>query len=70
MLYNNAKGGDSARGAWRDRLVTLGQQVQATWPGGSAAGIAEDVDADGALLVRTDAGALIRVEAGDVTLRH
>ena len=69
-LYADAKAGDSARAAWRDRLVTLGQQVQATWPGGSAAGTAEDVDTDGALLVRTDAGALVRIEAGDVTLRH
>lgn len=68
-LCDDARAGRSVRDRWRDRLNTLGQPVQATWQGGSAAGTAEDVDADGALLVRTDAGALVRVEAGDVTLR-
>jgi biotin-(acetyl-CoA carboxylase) ligase len=32
-------------------------------------GIAEDVDAEGAILLRTDDGALVTIEAGDVTLR-
>ncbi len=57
------------RDAWRARLVTLGKEVRAAWPGGSAEGIAEDVDEDGALIVRTADGALVTVEAGDVTLR-
>jgi len=69
QLHNAAKGGDSAHGRWRERLVTLGQRVRASWPGGSAEGIAEDADEDGALLVRTEGGELARVEAGDVTLR-
>ena len=69
-VYDDAKAGRSARERWRDRLNTLGQQVQATWEGGSAQGVAEDVDLDGALLVRTEDGTLVRVEAGDVTLRR
>ena len=68
-LYDEAKAGGDIVGRWRERLLTLGQEVSATWQGGSAEGVAEDVDTDGALLVRTAAGALVRVEAGDVTLR-
>ena len=70
QLYGEAKSGESIRDRWRERLVTLGQDVRATWQGGSAEGIAEDVDADGALLIRTADGARARVEAGDVTLRE
>ena len=58
------------RERWRARLVTLGQAVTASWAGGGVEGTAEEVDGDGALLVRTEAGALVRVEAGDVTLRR
>jgi BirA family biotin operon repressor/biotin-[acetyl-CoA-carboxylase] ligase len=68
-VYGEAKAGVSPRDRWRERLVTLGKSVVAGWEGGAAEGIAEDVDADGALLIRTRDGALTRVEAGDVTLR-
>ncbi|MBI5288122.1 MAG: hypothetical protein HY873_04030 [Chloroflexi bacterium] len=68
-LYTAARMGDSPLDRWKQRLVTLGQQVHASWPGGEADGTAEDVAEDGALLVRTAAGALVPVEAGDVTLR-
>ncbi len=69
QLYNQAKSGDPIRDRWRERLITFGKDVRATWQGGMAEGIAEDVDDDGALLIRTADGALTRVEAGDVTLR-
>jgi BirA family biotin operon repressor/biotin-[acetyl-CoA-carboxylase] ligase len=69
QLYGGAKFGEPIRDRWRERLVTLGKDVRATWQGGMAEGVAEDVDDDGALLVRTADGALTRVEAGDVTLR-
>jgi BirA family biotin operon repressor/biotin-[acetyl-CoA-carboxylase] ligase len=69
-MYRAAKSGESLLDAWRSRLVTIGQQVRATWPGGSAEGLAEDVDATGALIVRTADGTRVTVEAGDVTLRQ
>jgi BirA family biotin operon repressor/biotin-[acetyl-CoA-carboxylase] ligase len=69
QLYAEAKSGASMRDRWRNRLVTLGKDVRATWQGGMAEGIAEDVDDDGALLIRTATGTVTRVEAGDVTLR-
>jgi BirA family transcriptional regulator, biotin operon repressor / biotin---[acetyl-CoA-carboxylase] ligase len=68
-LYGAAKSGASMRDRWRERLVTLGQRVTVTETSRMTQGVAEDVDADGALLVRRDDGALITVEAGDVTLR-
>lgn len=68
-LYDGARAGASPRDEWRARLVTIGQAVHAAWPGGSVEGVAEGVDDDGSLLVRTDAGELVAVEAGDVTLR-
>lgn len=69
QFYDGAKSGESIRDRWRARLVTLGKEVRATWQGGMAEGVAEDVDENGALLIRTAEGALIHVEAGDVTLR-
>ncbi len=69
-LYAAAKMGESPLERWKQRLMTLGQQVHASWPGGEADGTAEDVDEDGALLVRSGDGTLLRVEAGDVTLRR
>jgi BirA family biotin operon repressor/biotin-[acetyl-CoA-carboxylase] ligase len=69
-LYAAAKEGASIRDAWRERLVTLGQSVQVTAPDRVVEGVAEDVDDEGALLVRTADGALVIIEAGDVTLRR
>lgn len=67
--YEALRGGWSPHTAWRERLATLGQRVQVGTSEEVLAGLAEDVDADGALLVRTDEGALRRVLVGDVTLR-
>lgn len=55
--------------AWRARLVTLGQRVTVSTPAGDLIGVAEDVDADGALWLRADNGTRHRVMAGDVRLR-
>jgi BirA family biotin operon repressor/biotin-[acetyl-CoA-carboxylase] ligase len=52
--------------AWRTRLRTLGQPVTVNLPNGQLHGQAEDVDGDGALMVRDAAGQLHRVLAGDV----
>ncbi len=54
--------------AWSSRLQTLGSEVTVTNQGTIVHGLAEAVDADGALLVRDDQGRLHRLLAGDVTL--
>ncbi|MEX2247729.1 MAG: biotin--[acetyl-CoA-carboxylase] ligase [Dehalococcoidia bacterium] len=68
-LYDAAKAGLSPRDDWRSRLVTIGQKVKVSWPGGSVDGTAFDADHDGSLIVLRDDGTLETVEAGDVTLR-
>jgi BirA family biotin operon repressor/biotin-[acetyl-CoA-carboxylase] ligase len=67
--YRDAQEGDAAFRAWRSRLETLGQRVRATMGERVEEGIAEDVDAQGSLLIRRDDGSLATVEAGDVTLK-
>jgi BirA family biotin operon repressor/biotin-[acetyl-CoA-carboxylase] ligase len=55
------------RDAWRERNVTLGREVVVRTDGREVAGVAEDLDEAGALLVRTRAG-IERIVAGDVAL--
>ena len=55
------------REAWRARSVTLGREVTVRVDGRELTGTAEDIDATGALLVRTAAGTE-RFLSGDVTL--
>ncbi len=62
-------GGWSPHEVWRRSLVTLGQRVQVGTPQEMIEGWAEDVDADGALLLRVADGSLRQVLVGDVTLR-
>ncbi len=58
-----AEGLAPLRAEWRDKLVTLGQQV--SFEGGLYEGRAEDVDEDGALLLRRAGGELVRITVGD-----
>ena len=69
--YDAIHGGWSPAREWGECLVTLGQRVEVTAAGAAAplAGLAEDIDEWGQLLVRDDAGRLHTVAAGDVTLR-
>ncbi len=60
--------GENLRPEWAARLVTLGQRVRARSPAGTVAGVAGDVDDDGALLVCRDDGAIARLVAEEVTL--
>lgn len=53
---------------WRRESVTLGQAVDVVGSGQRFSGVAEDIDGDGALLVRTATG-VERVLAGDVSIR-
>jgi BirA family transcriptional regulator, biotin operon repressor / biotin---[acetyl-CoA-carboxylase] ligase len=69
VRYERLKGGWSPHDEWRSLLATLGAAVQVTGDGEVLEGLAEDVDEDGALLVRTREGIRQRILAGDVTLR-
>jgi len=70
-------GAQALHAEWARRLVTLGRMVTVStgnpdWEGtvaASWAGMAEGVDADGALLVRRADGSVERIIAGDVTVR-
>lgn len=48
---------------------TLGHRVRVLAPGGEWEGLACDIDGDGALVVRTDDGAVRRVHSGEVSIR-
>jgi BirA family biotin operon repressor/biotin-[acetyl-CoA-carboxylase] ligase len=67
--YLALQSGHSPHGEWAERLVTLGRPVTVALGDGVVQGVAEGVDADGALLVRSADGRLRAVLAGDVTLR-
>jgi BirA family biotin operon repressor/biotin-[acetyl-CoA-carboxylase] ligase len=55
---------------WRDNLVTLGKRVRVKSGETVHEGVAESVDKDGSLLLRSPDGALTKIVAGDVTLRE
>ncbi len=71
--YDALLGGrfDRVLDRWRALSVTLGQPVRVLGLDGQVTveGVAEEVDADGALLVRDGAGRLHRVVSGEVSLR-
>ena len=68
--YIDARKGRSFHHEWAERMATLGRAVQVSDAAAVWRGIAVDVDADGALLVRAEDGTVQRVLAGDVTLRR
>jgi len=51
---------------WRHYEMTLGRRVEVSLPESSLVGVAEDIDSDGALLVRDKGGGLHRILVGDV----
>ncbi len=63
---------DAVLERWRALSITLGRPVRVNSVTGAPTlqGIAEDLDADGALLVRAEDGAVHRVLAGEVSLRQ
>jgi BirA family biotin operon repressor/biotin-[acetyl-CoA-carboxylase] ligase len=69
-LYLALLEGDSVFKQWRERLVTLGQEVQVSSAEATYKGIAESVASDGSLLLRQPDGNLLKIVAGDVTLRQ
>jgi BirA family biotin operon repressor/biotin-[acetyl-CoA-carboxylase] ligase len=68
--YGRLRSGALPHGEWQSRLATLGRDVQVTMPDRVLTGLATGVDADGALLVQQSGGKMVRVLAGDVTLRE
>jgi len=69
-LYLALAAGDSVFRRWRDRLVTLGKKIQVSSGETIYKGTAESVAADGSLLLRQPDGSLLKIVAGDVTLRR
>ena len=68
-LYLRAAAGEAVHELWRARLVTLGKGAQVRSGDETVVGLAEDVDADGCLLLRREDGSLATFVAGDVTLQ-
>ena len=66
--YARLRDGESPHAEWTAGLATLGRSVEVATPGGTLTGVAEAVDKDGALLLRTPDRVLHRLLAGDVTL--
>lgn len=69
-LYLALPEGDSVFREWRDRLATLGKEVELISGQTTHQGVAESVASDGSLFLRQPDGKLIKVVAGDVSLRH
>lgn len=62
-------GSEAVRLAWRSRLETLGREIDVTFAGRTEHGVAEDVDAEGSLILRRRDGSRVVLPAGEVTLR-
>ncbi len=66
--YFRLREGAYLRSEWRSRMITQGKHVRADTGSQIEEGIAEDIDEDGALLLRRADGSLARLIAGEVTL--
>lgn len=60
---------DTIMDGWREHSVTLGEDVRVEGIGEILFGTAVDIDTQGALLLRQKNGEIVKVLAGDVTLR-
>jgi BirA family biotin operon repressor/biotin-[acetyl-CoA-carboxylase] ligase len=69
-LYLALPEGDAVFAEWRQRLVTLGQEVEVSSGPTVYKGTAESVASDGSLFLRQADGKLIKIVAGDVSLRR
>ncbi len=68
-LYVESERGTAVYEAWRSRLETLGRRVRVTSGDQVEEGLAEDVDAEGNLILRRPDESRVTVVAGEVTLR-
>jgi BirA family biotin operon repressor/biotin-[acetyl-CoA-carboxylase] ligase len=60
---------EAVRAAWKSRLETLGRDVRLSFRGEVHEGLAEDVDAEGNLILLRPDGTRQTFEAGEVSLR-
>ena len=60
---------EAVRAAWKSRLETLGRDVRLNFHGEIHKGLAEDVDAEGSLILLRPDGSRQTFEAGEVSLR-
>ena len=67
-LYVALRNGQSPVPKWSSYLESIGKRVQVQWGEDVVAGTAEGVDDMGHLLLRRDNGALLTLNAGEVTL--
>ena len=58
-------GVEGLREAWLERSQSIGRRARA---GDGRVGVAVDLADDGALVIRTDDGEMVRILAGDVTM--
>ncbi len=72
MLYVEFReyGFEQIREKWKVLSNTVGEQVVISSSAGEMAGLAVDIDSDGALIIRTEDGSLEKIIAGDVRLRR
>lgn len=68
-LYLSLQSGDTVYREWRDNLETLGRWVYARSGDTVYEGIVESIAEDGSLMLRCSDGSLIKLTAGDATLR-
>jgi BirA family biotin operon repressor/biotin-[acetyl-CoA-carboxylase] ligase len=66
LLRWDARGFQPIAEAWTERAYGLGESCTARLPGEAVDGVAEGLDADGALRLRLRDGRLRRITAGDV----
>ena len=68
-LYLAARSDESVYEAWKARLETLGRRVEVRLGDDIEEGVAEDVDAEGNLILRRSDDSTVVLTAGDVTLQ-
>lgn len=61
-----AQGFSSIAASWSARAMGIGERCEARLPNGTLMGVAEGLEADGALRLRLDDGGWARITAGDV----
>lgn len=71
-LYGNLSrhGFEPLRARWKELSDTIGVKVVVTLQSGQIRGLSEDIDSDGALILKRDDGSVERIVAGSIRLRE